>query len=81
MRTRWLVPLAILLLTAFLTMGIAAAAERPDALPVDSLEEEAVSTGEEQTLLAFLLPLLPIFSGGEALSEDDMGAGVDNRQH
>jgi hypothetical protein len=67
----------MLLLLAMLTMGIAAAAERPDTVPVDSLEEEAVSTaGEGEALLTFMLP---IFSGGVALSDEESGAGVDNR--
>ncbi len=76
MRTRFMLPLAILLLTAFLTMGIAAAAERPETVPLESLEEEAVSSTSGEALFAFVLP--PITS--VALTEEDMGSGVDNRQ-
>lgn len=76
MRTRMLVPLAILLLTMFLTMGIAAAGDLDRLIPAENMDEDAVASSTGEALIVFLLP--PIFS--ETLTDEDLGSGVDNRQ-
>lgn len=53
------------------------AADVDRLIPSENMDEEAVASSTRVALIAFLLP--PITSA--TLTEEDLGAGVDNRQH